>query len=94
VQCERREVGLAWGEYCSVCREERSRVANRIARRVAIAGAVLLAAWLIWRTPNQLVPRIFAAASVLLLYVVLRRLVSRLAMDLMPKKPVSKGEQR
>jgi hypothetical protein len=93
VQCDRREVGLAWGDYCSVCREERSRRANRLAQRVGIAGAGLLAAWLIWRTPNQLLPRIFAAASVLLLYVVLRRLVSRVAMDLMPKKPVSKGER-
>jgi hypothetical protein len=86
VQCDRREVGLAWGEYCTVCRAERERRANRVAQRVGIVGAVLLAAYLIWRSPNQLTPRIFAAASVVLVYVVLRRIVSRVVLDLMPGK--------
>ena len=44
VQCERREIGLAWGDYCSVCKEERRRIANGRAQRAAIVAAVLLAA--------------------------------------------------
>ncbi len=88
VQCERREVGLAWGDYCSVCRAERERRANRVARRVGIAGAAVLAGWLIWRTPNEFVPRLFAAASVLLLYVVLRRVAARVALELMGNRAV------
>jgi len=94
VQCDRREVGLGWGEYCSVCREERRREANAKAQRVAIVAAVLMAAYLIWRTPVALGPRIFAAASVFLVYLIIRRVVSRLLMDYMPKRhlPPSEGE--
>lgn len=81
-------MGLAWGDYCSVCRAERERRANRVARRVGIAGAAVLAGWLIWRTPNEFVPRLFAAASVLLLYVVLRRVAARVALELMGSRAV------
>lgn len=86
VQCDRREVGLAWGEYCSVCRRERERRAGRIAQRIAIGGALLLAAWLIWRTPNAFLARLFGAASVLLLYVILRRIVARMVLEYLPRK--------
>jgi hypothetical protein len=74
-------VGLAWGDYCTICREERERRAGVLARRIAIAGAGLLAAYLIWDSPNELLPRVFAAVSVLLAYVVLRRLVARAVLD-------------
>jgi hypothetical protein len=62
-----------------------------VARRVAIAGAVILAGYLIWRSPNQLLPRIFAAASVLLLYVVLRRIVSRVLLEYLPRRSREEG---
>ena len=95
VQCERREVGLAWGEFCSVCRKERERRAGRIARRIAIGGALLLAAWLVWRTPNAFLPRLFGAASVLLLYVILRRIVGPMALEYLPKeREREKGDRR
>jgi hypothetical protein len=86
VQCDRREVGLAWGEYCTVCRQRRERRAARIAQRVAIGGALLLAAWLIWRTPDAFLPRLFGAASVLLLYVILRRIVGRVVVEYLPNE--------
>ncbi len=86
VQCDRRELGLGWGEYCSVCRERRERHAARIAQRVALGGALLLAAWLIWRTPDAFLPRLFGAASVLLLYVILRRIVGRVVVEYLPKE--------
>jgi len=86
VQCERREVGLAWGDYCSVCREERRLLAGARAQRAAILAAIAMAAYLFWKTPPKLGPRVFAATSVLLVYVIIRRIVSRLLMDYLPKR--------
>lgn len=86
VQCDRREYGLAWGDYCSLCREERRRVAEGKAQRIGIAVALLMAAWLFWRTPAELAQRIFGAASVLLVYLIVRRIVSRLLQEYMPKQ--------
>jgi hypothetical protein len=77
VRCDRREAGLAWGDYCTVCREERDQSANRIARRVALLGAALLGVSL-WRQGlADFKARLFAGASIVLAYVILRRLVSR-----------------
>lgn len=86
VQCDRREYGLAWGDFCSVCRGERFRKAAHLAKRVAIVAAVAMAAWHLWRTPPDLTQRIFAAASVLLVYLIARRLVSRLVMEYLPRQ--------
>src|SRR5262245_56176641 len=77
IRCERREVGLAWGDYCSVCREERNARANRVARRAALVGAALIGLLLLRQNLADFKTRLFAAASVLLTYVILRRLVSR-----------------
>jgi len=57
-----------------------------LAQRVAIGGSLVLAAWLVWRTPNEFLPRLFGAASVLLLYVILRRIVSRVILEYLPKE--------
>ena len=86
VQCDRREIGLSWGDFCSVCREERRRKANRIAQRYAIGAALILAGWLIWKTPPTMTQRIFGAASVLLIYLIIRRLISRLIQEYLPKE--------
>lgn len=86
VQCDRREPGLSWGDYCHVCREERRRAADRIGRRYAIAVALLLAAWLIWRTPPALPQRFFGAVSVFLAYFIVRRTVSRVIQEYLPKE--------
>ncbi|MBM4188449.1 MAG: cytochrome d ubiquinol oxidase subunit II [Gemmatimonadetes bacterium] len=86
VQCDRREYGLSWGDFCSICREERRIRADRVAKRVGIVAAALMAAWHLWRTPPNLTQRVFAAASVLLVYFVARRLVSRLLIEYLPKE--------
>jgi hypothetical protein len=94
VQCDRREYGLSWGDYCSVCREERRRKAERKAQRIAIIPAVVIAAWLIWRAPADLLQRIFAAASVLLVYLITRRIVSRTLQEFMPKELRNRSVER
>jgi hypothetical protein len=77
IRCDRREVGLAWGDYCEVCREERNGRANRAARRAALLGAALIGIFLLRQGLVDFKARLFAGASVLLVYVILRRLVSR-----------------
>ena len=47
---------------------------------------MLLGFYLIWKSPNAFGPRIFAAASVLLVYMIIRRLVTRLVLEYMPKR--------
>jgi hypothetical protein len=77
VQCDRREPGLAWGEFCSTCRENQERGATRIARWAALLGAAFLGLLLLLEGLADYKTRLFGAASVLLMYVILRRLVWR-----------------
>ncbi len=86
VQCDRREAGLAWGDFCAICREDRRRKADRTAQRYAIGAGLALGAWLIWRTPPALPQRIFGAVSVVLVYIIVRRTVSRLVQEYLPKE--------
>ena len=85
VQCDRREYGLSWGEFCSLCREERRVRADRIAQRAAVGAAVVMAAGIFWQTAAQLNQRIFGAVSVVLVYFIVRRFVSRLVQEFWPK---------
>ena len=93
IQCQRRERGLAWGDYCNVCRGEREAKANRRARRVALIGAALMAAWLLFRLPAAFTPRLFGGLAVLLVYVVLWRGVSRVALEFMPREERGDDEE-
>jgi hypothetical protein len=45
-----------------------------------------MAGWLIWRTPAAITQRVFAAAAVLLVYLIIRRVVSRLIQEFSPKE--------
>lgn len=87
VQCDRREYGLSWGDYCSLCREERQLKAEAKAKRVAAGAAIVMAAYLFLTIPPLLSQRVFAAVSVVLVYFIVRRVVSRLAFEYLPKEP-------
>lgn len=86
VQCDRRQAGLPWGEFCTICREERRRKAERAARRYAVVPALILGVWLLWYTPPRMTERIFGAVSTLLVYLIVRRIISRLMQEYMPKE--------
>jgi hypothetical protein len=64
-----------------VCREERDRYASRLARRAGLAGAALIGAILWWQGLADFKTRLFAGASVVLVYVILHRLVSRAVLE-------------
>jgi hypothetical protein len=94
VRCDRREPGLAWGEYCSVCREERDKAANRVARRIAILGAALMGFGLFRQGLVDFKTRVFGAAAVVLVYLILRRLVSRGILEYRRSQDVRAAKQK
>ena len=81
IKCDRREPGLSWGDYCSVCREELDKKASSIARRAAILGALIMGASLFFQGLTDFKSRLFGAASVLLVYLIVQRVVSRAVLE-------------
>jgi hypothetical protein len=80
--CERRVVGLAWGEYCPACRAERSRRASRIANRISLAATVLMGLYVAFSMPPTPMARVYGAIAVLATYIIVRRISSRVAMEM------------
>jgi hypothetical protein len=82
-RCERRVVGLAWGDLCPRCRAERSRRASRIANRISLAATALMGLYVAFRMPSDPMARVYGAVAVLATYIIVRRIVSRVAMEIM-----------
>jgi hypothetical protein len=82
-RCERRVVGLAWGDLCPQCRAERSRRASRIANRISLAATALMGLYVGFRMPSDPMARVYGAVAVLATYIIVRRIVSRVAMEIM-----------
>ena len=80
-RCERRVVGLAWGDLCPQCRAERSRRASRIANRISLAAALLMGVYVALTMPHDPMARIYGAFAVLATYIIVRRIASRVAME-------------
>ena len=85
VLCDRRERGLTWGDYCSACKKARQHKASRIARKASAVAALIMAVWLLIRVPPQLTPRVYAAVTVIVVYVVVRKIVWQVAMEFLPR---------
>ena len=80
-RCERRVVGLAWGDLCPQCRAERSRRASRIANRISLAATLLMGVYVALTMPHDPMARIYGAIAVLATYNIVRRIASRVAME-------------
>jgi hypothetical protein len=83
VKCERRVVGLAWGDLCPQCHAERARRASRLAIRISLAATILMGLYVAFRMPPEPLARIYGAVAVLATYIIVRRLVGRVAMEIM-----------
>lgn len=81
--CERRVVGLAWGDLCPQCRAERARRASRLANRISLAATLLMGLYVAFRMPPDPMARIYGAVAVLAIYIIVRRIASRVAMETM-----------
>jgi len=80
-KCERRVRGLQWGDLCPACRAERARRASRLANRISLAATALTAAYVALRMPNDSTARFYGAIAVVATYIIVRRIVSRIAME-------------
>jgi hypothetical protein len=81
--CGRRVIGLPWGDLCPQCRAERSRRASRIANRISLAATALMGLYVAFRMPSDPMARVYGAVAVLATYIIVRRIVSRVAMEIM-----------
>jgi hypothetical protein len=77
--------GLAWGERCPACRAGRVARANRIARRISLAATVLVGLYVTFRTPAIPLARIYGVIAVVATYIVVRKIVQRVALELLPE---------
>ena len=82
-RCERRVIGLAWGELCPQCLAERSKRATRLANRISLAATLLMGLYVAFRMPPDPMARIYGAVAVLATYIIVRRISSRVAMEIM-----------
>ncbi len=76
--------GLQFGDLCADCHRLRAARASRLARRISLAVTALSAAYVALRLPPTPTARLWAAAGVVLLYLVSRRLARKVAMQLLP----------
>jgi hypothetical protein len=84
-RCERRIRGLRWGELCPDCLAEREGRARKLSRRISLAATVLMAAYVAIRVPAAPMARLYGAIAVLATYIIVRRIVTRVAMEYLPK---------
>jgi hypothetical protein len=82
-KCERRVGGLQWGELCPECRAERGRRASRLANRISLAATALTAAYVALRLPPDSTARFYGVVAVVATYIIVRRIVSRIAMEVL-----------
>ena len=84
-RCGERLPGVQWGELCSNCLKLRKRRANRVASLISLAGTALAAAYVSFRLPAIPNARIYAAVLVVAVYIILRRIATRVAMEFLPR---------
>jgi hypothetical protein len=75
--------GLQFGELCADCLRIRTARASRIGRLISLAVTALCAAYVAQRLPPTPTARLWAAAGAVLLYLVVRRVATKVAMQLL-----------
>ncbi len=76
---------LDFGELCRDCRAERARRASRLARRISLPATLLVGWYVTARMPPLPVARIYGVIAVLVTYIVVRKVVHRVALELLPR---------
>lgn len=84
-KCGRRVPGLAWTGLCPECRWEREGRARRLSSRIALAATALMGLYLVFRLPPDPTARLYGGLAVVVTYVIVRRIASRLAMEFLPR---------
>lgn len=84
-RCGTRVQGLDWGALCPACRAERRGRANSLARRISLLATLCIAAYVALKLPPAPMARLYGAIVVLATYLIVRRIVYRVAMEVLPQ---------
>jgi hypothetical protein len=84
-RCHTRVAGLSWGDLCRNCLAERRERAKRLSLRISLPATLLVALYVMLRMPPDPMARLYGAIAVLATYIILRRIVTRVAMELLPQ---------
>jgi hypothetical protein len=74
---------VAWGELCPLCLGEREGKAIALSRWVALGLSILIGVYAVLRIPPE--RRWYAAVAVAGIYLITRRIVTRLALEFLPR---------
>jgi hypothetical protein len=84
--CGKRVYGLRWGTDCPECHARRAARAGRLGGRVALGATALMGLYVWFRVPPESgLGRIYGTVAVLATYVLVRRIVGRIAMEYLPR---------
>ena len=92
-RCGQRVAGLAWGDLCTTCGAERQRRASRLARRISLLATLLAGIYILQRIPPTSVARTYGGFAVLVTYLIVRKIVQRVALELLPTGSVTLGRE-
>jgi hypothetical protein len=76
--------GLAWGDRCRDCQQQRLSRATRLARRISFPATLLVGLYVVLRIPPLPFARLYGAIAVLVTYIAVRQIVRRVALELLP----------
>ncbi len=84
-RCGTRVAGLAWGDLCPTCRADRTRRASRLAGRISLPATLLVGLYVTLRLPPLPIARFYGLLAVLVTYLVVRKVVQRVALEMLPR---------
>lgn len=80
-RCGKFTPGLQFGELCRDCLRRRMARANRIARLISLLVTALAAVYVSLRIPPTPTARTWAAIAVVAIYLIVRRVAKKVAME-------------
>ena len=84
VECGEYVADLDFGERCPTCFARRKARADRIGRIATLVSTLLVGAWVLITLPSSPTGRWYAALSVPLTYVLVRKIAGPIAMEALP----------
>ncbi len=86
-RCGTRVAGLAWGEECRNCQKLLRTRARRLASRISVVAALLLGLDIWLRIPGDSPLRVYGGIAVLVTYLLVYQIASRVAMVYLAREP-------
>jgi hypothetical protein len=84
VECGEFVAGIDFGDRCPTCLKRRQQRAALLARRVALVATALAGAWVVTHLPTSPLGRWYAVLAVPITYLLVRLIVVRFAMEVLP----------